>query len=302
MALTLVVLAAGMGSRYGGLKQIDPVGEHGELIIDYSIYDALRAGFDRCVFVIRPEIEQAFRAVIGQRLEKRIECVYVHQQLTTALPPGKRLPPDRVKPLGTAHAVLACADAVDEPFAVINADDFYGAGAFRGLCDFLAEQPSEGLNYAMIAYRLRNTLSEHGSVARGICSVSEDGWLRNVVEHTAITPSPRGIYSRNHDGRRHALDGDSLASMNCWGFTPSLFEYLARQFPDFLAMLPQQPAAEFFLPTVVNELLQRNACRVRVVPTDAQWFGVTYPEDKESARASVRKMTARGDYPVPLWG
>ncbi len=302
MALTLVVLAAGIGSRYGGLKQIDPIGDHGELIIDYSIFDAVRAGFDRCVFVIRPEIEPDFRAVIGRRVEHLIDCVYVHQELTTGLPPGCRLPPDRIKPLGTAHAVIACENAVNEPFAVINADDFYGADAFRQLAAFLKAQPCKGTDYAMVAYRLRNTLSEHGSVARGICSVSGDGWLQDVTEHTAIARSADGIHSQRDDGCRHSLDGERLVSMNCWGFTPSLFAYLETEFPVFLENLSRQPTSEFFLPTVVNALLQRNACRVRVLPTDAQWFGVTYPDDKPSVRKRVRAMAAGGEYSSPLWG
>ncbi len=302
MALTLVVLAAGMGSRYGGLKQIDPVGDHAELIIDYSIFDAIRAGFDRCVFVIRSEIETEFRTVIGRRLEHRIDVDYIHQALTTGLPSGFSLPPDRTKPLGTAQAVLACRHVVNEPFAVINADDFYGADAFRQLAGFLNGQPCDRTDYAMVAYRLRNTLSEHGTVARGICSVTADNWLQAVTEHTAIASSADGIHAHDEDGQRHWLDGEGLVSMNCWGFTQSLFPYLAAEFPRFLDSLARQPSAEFFLPTVVNTLLQRNLCRVRVLPTDTSWFGVTYPEDKPSVRQRIRAMTAGGQYGAPLWG
>lgn len=302
MALTLVVLAAGMGSRYGGLKQIDPVGRHGELMIDYSIFDALRAGFDRCVFVIRPEIETEFRNVIGRRLEPRTEVTYVHQSLTTGLPAGAGLPPERTKPLGTAHAVLACRDAVNEPFAVINADDFYGADAFHQLAGFLKDQPDDGADYTMIGYRLRNTLSEHGTVARGLCSVTADDWLQAVEEHTAIAAQADGVYSRATDNRPRRLDPDGLVSMNCWGFTPSLFPYLTSEFPVFLEHLTRQPSVEFFLPTVVNALLQRGICRVRVLPTETSWFGVTYPDDMPGVRQRIHALTAGGQYPSPLWG
>ncbi len=302
MALTLVVLAAGIGSRYGGLKQIDPVGSDGELIIDYSLFDAVRAGFDRFVFVVRPDIASDFREVIGGRIEQRFACAYVQQQLHTALPAGCRLPPDRVKPLGTAHAVLACADAVKEPFAVINADDFYGADAYRQLAGFLRAQRLDGNDYAMVAYRLGKTLSEHGTVARGICAVSEDGWLQNIVEQTAIEATAGGARARDDDGAWRPLDRNGLVSMNCWGFTPSLFRHLADRFPAFLESLAQRPKAEFFLPSVVDELLQRDECRVRVLRSEAQWFGVTYPADKAIVQQRVLSLVSEGLYPAPLWG
>lgn len=301
MAITLVVLAAGIGSRYGGLKQIDPVGEHGELIIDYSLFDAERAGFERLVFVIRPDIEADFRDAIGRRAEARFDCRYVHQTVNTALPIGVRLPPERTKPLGTAHAVLACADAVKTPFAVINADDFYGVEAFRLLADFLEIQPAEGRDYAMVAYCLNRTLSEYGTVARGICDVSPANWLRGVVEQTALEPFRNGARFRDAGDNWRSLDGDVPVSMNCWGFTPSLFPRLAERFPEFLQSLSGQPKAEFFLPTVVDGLLRQQACRVKVLKTDAQWFGVTYPADKPVVRQRVAALTDAGFYPSPLW-
>ncbi len=301
MGLTLVILAAGMGRRYGGLKQMDPVGTYGELIIDYSVFDAVRAGFDRFVFVIRPDMEHDFRAVVGSRIEPRHECVYVHQTLKHGLSAGYRLPRERAKPLGTAHAVFACADTVREPFAVINADDFYGVDAFRQLAAFLADQPADGADFAMVAYRLRNTLSEHGTVARGICSVSGGGLLQGVVENTEISLTADGICGYGQGGSRRQLDGESPVSMNCWGFTPSLFPRIAVRLPVFLQHLRQHPDAEFFLPTVVDELLRNKECRVRVLPTEAQWFGVTYPDDKPVVRERISAMAASGLYPVPLW-
>jgi dTDP-glucose pyrophosphorylase len=294
---TLLVLAAGIGSRYGGLKQIDPIGPGGETIIDYSVYDALRAGFGKLVFVIRKDIEATFREVIGSRFEKRIAVDYVFQELN-ALPPGFSLPPGRTKPWGTAHAVLTAASAVGEPFAAINADDFYGQASFQTLGRYLQSSTQD---YAMVGFVLRNTLSEFGSVARGVCRLSPDNYLESVVELTKIEKDGSGARNTDAAGQVHPLTGDEIVSLNMWGFTPSLFAHLQREFVAFLHQDGANPKAEFFIPTVVNTLINTGQTRLKVLPTSSSWFGVTYREDRPRVVASIRELIHRGDYPEKLW-
>lgn len=293
---SLLVLAAGMGSRYGGLKQIDPVGPSGETIMDYSVYDALRAGFGKLVFVIRRDIEEAFKQTIGARFEKKIQVEYVFQELNK-VPAGFTVPAGRTKPWGTGHAILMGADAVREPFAVINADDFYGASSFRALAQHLQAGTPD---YAMVGFVLRNTLSEFGSVARGVCRVGADGMLQGVTELTKIERDAAGIKHTDATGV-HPLTGDEIVSLNMWGFTPGLFQHLREQFGAFLAQRGQEEKAEFYIPTVVNTVMEKGQGRVKVLPTPDSWFGVTYREDRPRVIESVRQLVARGDYPQKLW-
>jgi UTP-glucose-1-phosphate uridylyltransferase len=296
--MTLVVLAAGIGSRYGGLKQIEPVGPGGAIVIDYSVYDALRAGFTKVVCVIRRDIAHDFHAVISSRFERHIPVEYVFQELFD-LPDGWTVPADRKKPWGTAHAVRACRGVVREPFAAINADDLYGRRSFEVLAGFLRKAPEH--QYAMVGFTLRNTLSEHGSVARGICDVDAAGCLRGVVERTKIEKADHGARALLGDGQWQALTGDELVSMNMWGFTPSLFPHLEREFAAFLKRSANDAKAEFFMPTVVDTLIREGRASCRVLGTPEPWYGVTYPRDKPVVAAGVAKLVAAGVYPERLW-
>ena len=301
---TLVILAGGIGSRYGGLKQADPIGPNGELIIHYSVYDALNAGFGHVVFLIRREIEDAFRERIGNEVEHHTDVTYVFQDLDN-VPAGFAIPDGRSKPWGTGHAVLCCKDAVHGNFAAINADDFYGTTAFAALADYLqtaADTPA-GYTYSMVGYVLRNTLSEYGHVARGVCQVDADGYLTGIQERLHIEPLPEGIMDRMEDGSLVPFAADSTVSMNMWGFTPSLFGELEARFPRFLAQsVPANPLkAEFLLPDIVGDLVQEEKARVKVLPTDEKWFGVTYQADRPHVQAAVRELIAQGRYPARLW-
>jgi len=292
---TLLVLAAGMGSRYGGLKQIDPVGPNGETIIDYSIYDAMRAGFGKVVFVIRRDIEEPFKKIIGSRFEKKIPVDYVFQELDR-LPPGFSVPANRAKPWGTGQAILLTADVIHEPFAAINADDFYGANSFRLLAEHLGDGArAHGADFAMVGFVLRNTLSEFGSVARGVCRANADGYLESVTEMTKIERDTDGRGSGaktvGPDGHVLKLTGDETVSMNMWGFTPELFGDLKKLFVEFLTKHGTEEKSEFYIPAAVNDLLRSKSARVKVLRTPDPWFGVTYREDK---------LIARGDYPKAL--
>lgn len=294
---TLLVLAAGIGSRYGGLKQIDPVGTAGETIMDYSIFDALRAGFGKVVFVIRREIEAAFKNFIAGRFENRIDVQYAFQELDD-LPAGFRVPSARKKPWGTGHAILVAGDAVREPFAVINADDFYGAASFRLIHDHLRSGADD---HAMVGFVLRNTLSEFGSVARGVCQIDDAGFLRGVTELTKIERDDPGAKFTDESGRVHRLSGDEIVSLNMWGFTPSLFARLREQFIDFLRKHGMEEKSEFYIPTVVNALVNSGRSRLRVLRTPDRWFGVTYKEDRPRVVDGIRQLLTRGDYPERLW-
>lgn len=300
MKPTLVVMAAGVGSRYGGLKQIDPVGPAGEIMLDYSVYDARRAGFGRVVFIIRRDIEQAFREAVGSHFEGRIPVEYVFQELTD-LPPGFSAPPDRVKPWGTAHALFACRRLVREPFAVINADDFYGARSYERLARYLESLAPADTRYAMVGFKLVNTLSEHGSVTRGMCEMSPDGILRRIVERFTVEKTGAGARYQDEQDRWVPLRGDEIASMNMFGFTPTLFEFLAAKFPAFLKGSAGQPKAEFLIPAVADELIREGAASLRVIETPESWFGVTYKEDKPRVMAGIRRQIEAGVYPPRLW-
>jgi NDP-sugar pyrophosphorylase family protein len=293
----LVVLAAGMGSRFGGVKQVQPVGPHGELIIEYSAFDALRAGFGRLVLVIRKDIEKDFRETIGRRLEHRMEVRYVFQELETNLP-GGRVPPARTKPWGTAHATLVARPEVRGPFAVINADDFYGASAYRTLAAHFAASA----DYAMVGYPLSQTLSEHGTVSRGLCTTDAAGRLRGISEITKIEKVSGGARYTDTSGEPRQLTGDEIVSMNFWGFTPAVFPQLEEKFRTFLAERGQDPKAEIYLPTTLSELNESGAARIALHRSADAWFGLTYKEDLPAAQAAIRALVAAGKYPAPLWG
>ena len=302
----LVVMAAGMGSRYGGLKQIDPVGGHGQLIIDYSIYDAHRAGFDTVIFVIKRQIEDSFKAAIGDRLSRVMEVRYAYQELDD-LPAGYTVPEGRVKPWGTAHAILAARDLIDGPFAVINADDYYGPEGFRAIYDYLEGHPDRPgcYEYAMVGYLLGNTVTEHGHVARGICEEDKDGYLLRVTERTHIEPDGADARYTEDEGKSwHHLAGDTIVSMNLWGFSRSFVDEAWARFPAFLdRTLAEDPLkGEYFLPGVVTQLLEEGKARVKVLRSHDKWYGVTYQEDKPAVMAALADKTARGLYPDELWG
>lgn len=290
MSLSLVVLAAGMGSRYGGLKQIDPVGPSGETVLDYAVFDAVRAGFDRVVFVIRRDFEALFREKIGARYAGKVVVDYVFQALD-ALPAGFTPPAGREKPWGTGHAVWCAKSAIDGNFAVINADDFYGADSFAKLGTFL--KAARGGEFSMVGFKLSNTLSEHGTVARGVTASDASGALTSIVEHTGIDPKDVGA------GKKYS--GDEIVSLNCWGFTPALFAGLDAQLKEFLTARATEPKAEFYLPAAVSTMISRGQATVKVLPTESTWFGVTYREDKPRVEASIAALVQAGKYPQKLW-
>jgi hypothetical protein len=299
MSMTLVVLAAGIGSRYGGLKQIEAVGPNGAIVIEYSVFDAIRSGFDRVVCVIRRDIEKDFRAVVSSRFEQRIAVDYVFQDLDDI--PAGFAAGGRQKPWGTGHAVLAAMHIVKTPFAVINADDFYGRGSFEALGRFLGGVAPASADYSMVGFTLRNTLSEHGHVARGVCEVDSKGFLKGVEECTRIEKHGVGARLTKADGACRDFTGDEAVSMNMWGLTPSLFPQLSKEFPRFLEASGRDPKAEFFLPTVIDGLVQAGQASVKVLQTPEHWFGVTYPQDKAVVVEGIGKLVAQGVYPEKLW-
>jgi len=286
-----------MGSRYGGLKQIDPVGPAGETIIDYSIFDALRAGFGKLVFVIRKDIEQQFREIVGARFEKRVAVDYVFQALE-AIPPRFTVPAGRTKPWGTTQAILLAADAIHEPFAAINADDFYGADAYRSLAGQLT---SGSQDYSMVGFVLRNTLSDFGSVARGVCQVSGDGYLEHIAELTKVERDGNGARNTDAAGKVTKLTGDEPVSMNYWGFTPKVFDQLRENFEKFLESSGTDLKSECYIPNTVGELVRAGQARVKVLHSRDSWFGVTYREDRPRVVESIRGLIAKGTYPEKLW-
>jgi NDP-sugar pyrophosphorylase family protein len=293
----LLVLAAGMGNRYGGLKQIDPVGPGGETIIDYSIYDALRAGFGKVVFVIRKDIEQAFKQAVGARFGRHIAVEYVFQELGK-LPLGFSVPAGRTRPWGTLHAILMAADAISEPFAVINADDFYGSEGYRVLAQHLQSGTAD---CGMVGFVLRNTLSDFGTVSRGVCRLDADDFLQGIVELTNI--GPNGMHARNTDstGRITTLSGDEVVSMNMWGFTPHIFGQFREQFQKFLELDGSDVQSESYLPSTVNELILGGQVRVKVLRTNDSWAGVTYREDHPRVVQTIRHLIDHRNYPTRLW-
>jgi NDP-sugar pyrophosphorylase family protein len=294
----LLVLAAGIGSRYGGLKQIDPVGPGGETIIDYSVYDALRAGFEKVVFVIRHDLEQPFKEAFGNRFERQLPVEYVFQELEK-LPAGYTAPPSRKKPWGTGHAILMAAEVIRGPFAAINADDFYGQNSLELLARHLQSGSSD---YAMVGFILKNTLSEYGAVARGLCRATPEGLLEQVTELTRIEKEKQAARYTDAAGQIHPLTGDEIVSMNIWGFTPAIFDQLRRGFSAFLKENLREEKAEFYIPVAVNALVAAAKARVRVLRTPDSWFGVTYREDRPRVVESIRALVQSGRYPERLWG
>jgi NDP-sugar pyrophosphorylase family protein len=290
MAPTLLVLAAGRGSRYGGLKQIDPIGPSGETLLDYAVFDAIRAGFGRAVFVIRREFEEAFKTAVTSKYAGRISVGFVFQE-TSDVPEGCVVPAGRERPWGTGHAVWCARAAVDGPFAVINADDFYGAGSFTGLAAFL--RGARGPRFALVGFRLSNTLSENGTVSRGICR-ERDGVLAAITEEPAI--------GRGNVGPGGRFSGREIVSMNCWGFTPSLFSGLEEGLRGFLAAKSSDPKAEWYIPVAVSDLISCGAASVEVLPSEDSWFGITYREDKAGVAAAIGELVRRGAYPARLFG
>lgn len=298
MKPTLVILAAGMGSRYGGLKQLDELGPNGEAIIDYSLYDAIRAGFGKVVFIIRTDFAEEFKARFEPRLKGRIQTEYVYQSLNK-IPAGFNLNPEREKPWGTAHAVMMASGVVNEPMAVINADDFYGRESYQVMADFLvsSDDPSE---YSMIGYRVANTLSPFGTVSRGVCMTDEKGYLTSVVERTKIQRDPDGIYYYEPEGR-FPLAENTPVSMNFWGLKPNVFDYLNDGFSRFLKESGQELKSEYFIPLLINENILSGKIATKVLACDAPWFGVTYREDKPDAQAQILSLIESGIYPPKLW-
>ncbi len=299
----LVILAAGMGSRYGGLKQIDPVGPNGEVILDYSIFDARRAGFKRVLFLIKHEIEEDFKRAVGNHIAPYMDVMYAYQQVDM-LPEGYTVPEGRVKPWGTGHAVLCCKELIDAPFLVINADDYYGVDAYRIAYETLCSlKDDDKARYFMVGYQLKNTLTDNGYVSRGVCSMDENHCLTTVTERTHIIGSCDGPLYTEDGETYHRLDADVLVSMNMFGFTPSLLDEMVRTFPAFLdkAAKENPMKAEFFLPGVVNGMLDRDAASVKVLSCTDRWYGVTYHEDKPTVTAALQRMAAEGLYPTPLW-
>jgi len=299
MKPTLFVLAAGMGSRYGGLKQLDGLGPNGETIMDYSVFDAVRAGFGKIVFVIRKDFEEDFRNIVLAKYQDRIPCDVCFQSVD-AVPAGCTYNPERQKPWGTNHAVLMGKDLIREPFAVINADDFYGRDSFRVLADYLQTIEGTEGNYCMVGYRVKNTLSENGSVSRGVCTTDADGCLTNVVERTHIEEMGNAIVYSDETGD-HPLDPDTPVSMNMWGFSPEYFRYSEQAFCTFLAEHGNELKAEYYIPSVVNELIVSGKARCRVLDTTAKWFGVTYAEDRPQVVMKINELIQQGVYPEKLF-
>ena len=300
----LIVMAAGMGSRYGGLKQIDPIDEEGHIIMDYSIFDACRAGFEKVIFVIKKENETLFRERIGDRVSKSMEVAYAFQTLDN-IPEGYKMPEGRVKPWGTAHAVLSCEAEVNGPFAVINADDYYGSNAFSLIYDYLSgHEDDDKYRCAMVGYRLKNTVTENGSVARGVCLLGADGTLAGITERTRIEKRENGIAYSEDDGNSWvALAPDTVVSMNLWGFSGGVMKEIAKRFPAFLneALTADPLKGEYYLPAVANSLVAENKATVQVLISPDKWYGVTYREDKPDVVAAMRRLREEGHYPVRGW-
>jgi hypothetical protein len=299
MKPTLLVLAAGMGTRYGGNKQLDEVGPSGETIIDYSIYDAIRAGFGKIVFVIRRDIEEQVRERFVDRLQGKIEVDYVFQEITN-LPEGVRVAPDRSKPWGTSHAILVTKNKIKEPFGVINADDYYGVESFNLLRDFLLNDKDPN-NYCIVGYKLGNTLSDHGHVNRGVCKADENGFLMNIVETRQIEKTREGAIAPGPDGNQIIFTGNEIVSMNLWGFKPSCYEFLGKEFRNFINAYGMDLKSELDIPTSVDKFVKSGEITIKVLMSNERWFGVTYREDKPFVVESIRKMIRKGVYPARIY-
>ncbi len=301
--ISLLVLAAGLGRRYRGLKQVDPVGPSGEALLDYSLYGALQAGIKHVGFVIRREIEDIFRQSVGDYWERYFAVDYIFQELETGLPKGYQVPAGRQKPWGTGHAVLIGREAIASPFATINSDDFYGPGAFRDLAAWLGKNSSPNRSpdeYCFVGYPLRNTLSDHGHVSRGVCRIDAQGFLAEVVERVRITREGEGARTLDEKGGWVALTGDEIVSLNFWGFRPTIFSHLEKGFAEFLERSGNDFQAEYFIPSVINELLQAKKVQVKYIPTGEPWFGITYPEDLPRVRAHIQKLIREGVFPPTI--
>ena len=299
MKPTLLVLAAGMGTRYGGNKQLDEVGPSGETIIDYSIYDAIRAGFGRIVFVIRRDIEEQVKERFVDRLQGKIEVDYVFQEITN-LPEGVKVAPDRSKPWGTSHAILVTKDKIKEPFGVINADDYYGVESFKILRDFLVNDKNPD-NYCIVGYKLGNTLSEHGHVNRGVCKAGEDGFLSDIVETRQIEKTKEGAVAPGPDGKPLYFTGNEIVSMNLWGFKPSCFDFLGKEFRNFINKYGMDLKSELDIPTSVDKFVKNGEITIQILMSNERWFGVTYREDKPFVVDSIKKMIRKGIYPARIY-
>ncbi len=302
MKPTLLILAAGIGSRYGSLKQIDKLGPSGERIIDYSVFDAKRAGFGKVVFVIRKDIEKEFIEVFIEKLSKHIDIDYVFQELDD-LPSGLVCPEERIKPWGTCHAVMMAASKIKEPFAVINADDFYGFDAFDAVSGFLSEiMTFESHEYCMVGYKLKNTLSDYGLVSRGVCETDSQHYLINITERTQIGKKNNNIFFRDKEGYDVLLHENTIISMNCWGFTPLFFPYAEKMFKEFVVDNIHNPKAEFYIPLVIDDIVKNKRGTVKVLNCNAKWFGVTYQEDRPMVMSNLKEYARKGMYPSPIWG
>ena len=297
---TLLVLAAGMGSRYGGLKQIDTLGPNGETIIDYSIYDAIRAGFGKVVMVIRKSIEEEFKQIFFSKYSEKIEIEYVLQEIEY-VPEGATYNPERTKPWGTAHAILMADGVINEPFSVINGDDFYGADAFKQMVTYLTQQKNDSTDYCMVGYRLDRTLSDYGFVSRGVCQTNDENMLLKVTECTQIKRIDSVICYKDAQDISQTLPGDQIVSMNCWGFTPTYFRYLKIAFDKFISKHGNDLKSEFYIPAVLSELIDEKKATIKVLSSAAEWFGVTYKEDRSFVVERLKKLTEEGKYPSPLW-
>jgi dTDP-glucose pyrophosphorylase len=298
MKPTLLILAAGIGSRYGGVKQMDKIGPSGESIIDYSVYDAIRAGFGKVIFVLNPKIIDDFKAIYEPRLKGKIETEFILQELHN-IPKGIEFNPERIKPWGTGHAVLVAKSYINEPFTVINADDFYGQHAFNLIAEFLGSVKNDDPKYAMVGYKLKNTLSEHGTVSRGVCT-SKNGLLTDVIERTSIMRKGKDVVF-NDAGNDVVIDENAVVSMNFWGFTPKYFEQSENDFRSFIIENANQLKAEFYIPYVVNNLIENDQASCSVLTSNDQWFGVTYQEDKPTTIKKIKQLVANNKYPENLW-
>lgn len=298
MRPTLLILAAGIGSRYGGVKQMDQIGPSGESIIDYSVYDAIRAGFKKVVFVLNPNIIDDFKDIYENRLKGKIETEYILQEISN-IPGEIEFSKDRVKPWGTAHAVMVAKNFIHEPFAVINADDFYGKEAYKVMSEYLGQLNTESSEYSMVGYRLKNTLSENGSVSRGICTL-ESEFLSDVVERTKIYKEHAKIIFEENGGKNE-ISGESIVSMNFWGFSPKFFDQMEEDFKKFIMLNANNLKAEFYIPFVVNNLIVSNKAKVKVLTSESSWFGVTYKEDKQKTINQINTLVKNGKYPAQLW-
>jgi hypothetical protein len=301
MKTSLLVLAAGMGARFGGIKQTTAVGASGETLLEYSVYDATGAGFDEIVFLVRRSMEKDFASIVLSRLPPRIKARLVFQEPDSPLGAAGHIAAPRAKPWGTGQALLCASGALDSPFAVINADDFYGRPSFEAVHAFLASNAIDGPEYCMAGFRLADTMSPHGAVSRGVCELDVQGYLKRVVEHLAISMEGSRLLSRLPGGDVAELAADTVVSMNLWGFTPSVFEPARRLFAEFLSANASSPVAEFYLPGLVNEIVAAGTARLRVLPTSGPWFGLTFREDLELARTRIAALAAAGEYPSPLW-